>query len=191
MHKYFNAFRLLASLLMIMLWSSGQAAAQNQGLGTDDGTASSDQFADALAVRNAAPIAGDEIAILRTFKIEKGAYDEFYRQSVEGVWPYFEKIGARIVGMWLVNHDAVETSQMRDYDEVILLTRYASVDHWQASRDPLKVGGNGPDAKALADAHAYRQSVTKSTTFLVLSGTLAHNGPYYMPAIDQPGGARQ
>jgi len=165
----------------LFAFSTVAVHARNEGIRAAEQT--SDPFAEPLSVRNQTPIDGEEIAILRTFKIEKGAYEEFYKRSVEGVWPYFEKIGARIVGMWLVDQDALDEAPEKAYDEVILLTRYASLDHWRASRDSLKIGGNGPDAKALLDAHAYRQSVTKSTTFLVLRGELARNGPYFMPAV--------
>mgnify|MGYP000362637374 CR=1 FL=1 len=70
-----------------------------------------------------------------------------------------------------------------DYDEAILLTRYAGLAHWRASRAPFELGGNGPDAQALAKAHQYRQSVTLETSFKILNGKLADNGPYHMPAV--------
>jgi len=85
--------------------------------------------------------------------------------------------------MWQVDPAAIDDSIVRDYDEAILLTRYASIEHWRASREGVALGGNGPDAQALAAAHGYRQSVTIETTFRVLRGSLADNGPYFMPAI--------
>jgi hypothetical protein len=33
---------------------------------------------------------------LRYFRIRKGSFDQFLKASVEGVWPYFEKIGSRV-----------------------------------------------------------------------------------------------
>ncbi|MEP3451900.1 MAG: hypothetical protein ABJN65_04535 [Parasphingorhabdus sp.] len=160
----------------------GAAHAQNKGLHTDD-DATSSQFGIPKAVRNAQPLAGEEVTILRSFKIKKGNYPEFYRQSVTGIWPYFEKIGARIVGMWQVDHGALDIEKSAGYDEAILLTRYASLAHWRASRAPFELGGNGPDAEALAKAHQYRQSVTLETSFKILNGKLADNGPYHMPAV--------
>ena len=85
--------------------------------------------------------------------------------------------------MWLVDHDALDSGQSKDYDEAILLTRYASLNHWRASRAPLDLGGNGPDAEALMKAHRYRQSVTIKTSFKILIGKPADNGPYHMPAM--------
>lgn len=51
-------------------------------------------------VRNDVAQSGEEIVTLRYFKIKKGSFDEFLRVSVEGVWPYFEKLGSRVIGMW-------------------------------------------------------------------------------------------
>lgn len=164
--------------------SANADSAQNQGLQTDEKSLAN-PFAQSKSVRNVQPIAGEEVTILRSFKIKKGSYDEFYQQSVTGIWPYFEKIGARIIGMWQVNHDALDAKQSNAYDEAILLTRYASIAHWRASRGPVELGGNGPDAEALMKAHQYRQSVTIETSFQVLKGKLADNGPYYMPAVKE------
>lgn len=160
----------------------GAAHAQNKGLHADD-DATTSQFTVPKSIRNAQPLVGEEVTILRSFKIKKGSYPEFYRQSVTGIWPYFEKIGARIIGMWQVDQGALDTQKSADYDEAILLTRYASLAHWRASRAPFELGGNGPDAEALAKAHQYRQSVTLETNFKILKGKLADNGPYHMPAV--------
>ena len=53
-------------------------------------------------VRNLAPQAGQEITTIRYWKIRKGTFTQFLKASQDGIWPYFEKIGARIVGMWKV-----------------------------------------------------------------------------------------
>ena len=50
-------------------------------------------------VRNLAPVAGQEITTIRYWKIKKGSFPQFLKASQEGVWPYFEKIGSRIVGV--------------------------------------------------------------------------------------------
>jgi hypothetical protein len=63
------------------------------------------------------------------------------------------------------------------------LTRYASLDHWRASRSGVALGGNGPDTEALAAAYLFRQSVTIETTFKVLRGSPADNGPHFLPAV--------
>lgn len=142
-------------------------------------------FSQPIAVRNERPQMGTEIATLRRFRIQKGAYPEFYKRSKEDIWPFFEKIGSRVVGMWLVSSEALGSSEAPEFDEVVLLTRYASLEHWKATRNAITLGGNGPDAKAAADASAYRESVTIETSFEVLEGTTANNGPYFMPGTKE------
>src|SRR4030095_5193087 len=83
-------------------------------------------------VRNNVAQPGEEVVTLRYFKIKKGTFDQFLKASVEGVWPYFDKIGARIVGMWkVITPEGVADGPQasKDYEEVYLLTRYASVEH--------------------------------------------------------------
>jgi hypothetical protein len=136
-------------------------------------------------VRNEAARPGDEIVTLRYFKIKKGSFDQFLRASVEGVWPYFEKIGSRIVGMWqVIPAEGVEGAPKLspDFDEVYLMTRYASLEHWAATRDAENMGGNGPDWDKCRQALAVRNSLTLSTHVTFLKGR-AGGGPYFMPAV--------
>ncbi len=139
-------------------------------------------------VRNDVAQPGDEIVTLRYFKIKKDSFDEFLKVSVEGVWPYFEKLGSRVIGMWKVITPAgVDGAppENKDYDEIYLSTRYASLDHWKASRDAVQHGGNGPDwvkCKAVLDR---RNALTISTNVIFLKGRMAPGGPYYMPGLDE------
>ena len=55
-------------------------------------------------VRNDLPKEGTELLVLRHQKFHKGGHDAYFRLSREGVWPWFEKIGSRIVGQWMVIH---------------------------------------------------------------------------------------
>jgi hypothetical protein len=185
-------FRLgLAALCFAFVVNSSTVIAQtatHKGLGSPQGIlALEEMFKTPVSVRNKMAQSGEEISILRYFKIKKGTYPEFHRRSVEGVWPYFEKIGSRVVGMWRVDQVSLNQGGHPDYDEVYLLTRYASIAHWKASRNFMKLGGNGDDAKALVDALSYRSSVTLETSFTILRGTIAHNGPYYMPGMEEAG----
>jgi hypothetical protein len=139
----------------------------------------------AVPVRNEAARPADEVVTLRYFRIKKGTFDQFLKASLEGVWPYFEKIGSRIIGMWQVfPAEGVEgpSKPSADYDEVYLMTRYASVEHWAATRDPVKMGGNGPDWEKCRAALALRNSLTISTTVTFMKGR-AGGGPYYMPGL--------
>lgn len=140
-------------------------------------------------VRNDVAQAGEPVVTLRTFQIKKGTFPEFVKASREGVWPYFEKIGARVIGMWQIIHPTVDGKTIgadhAEFDEVVLMTEYASLDHWRATRETVAHGGNGPDWEACAAALAYRRSVTLDTSVQFLKGETWDNPPYYMPGLDE------
>ena len=141
---------------------------------------------EAHPVRNDVPQRGDEVLTLRYFRIKKGSFPEFLKASQEGVWPYFEKLGARVVGMWKVIHPEVSTDkESPDYDEVWLMTRYASVEHWAASREPQKHGGNGPDWDACAAALEVRRALTLETRVQFLQGSTWESPPIFLPGLDE------
>jgi hypothetical protein len=138
-------------------------------------------------VRNDVAQPGQEIVTLRNFHIKKGTFDQFLKASQEDVWPYFEKIGARIVGMWQVFDPEAGpggTSPGKDYDEVYLMTRYASVAHWRATRSPTLLGGNGPDWEKCSRGLEVRRSLTISTSVIFMQGAL-NNKPYFMPGLKE------
>ncbi len=126
-------------------------------------------------------IGADGIVTLRYWKIRKGSFPEFLAASQNGVWPYFEKIGSRVIGMWQVQPTPGEAEASADYDEVYLATRYASVEHWAATRDAVSLGGDGPDYQALQDALAIRRDLTIETRLTFLSGATGPMGPYFLP----------
>jgi len=140
-------------------------------------------------VRNDVAHPGEEIVTLRYFRIKKGTFDEFLRVSIEGVWPYFEKLGSRVIGMWKVitptGIDGAPSTENKDYDEVYLSTRYASLDHWKASRDAVQHGGNGPDWTKCKAALDRRNALTLSTNVIFLKGSMAPGGPYFMPGLNE------
>lgn len=142
-----------------------------------------------MPVRHDVPRPDEGFLTLRYWRLERGSYDEFWRLSAEGLWPFFEKMGARIVGTWrVVVPPGGEEAGMRehpDYEEVYMLVRYASFEHWQATRDMAGTGGNGPDfLKARAAAAARRPMVLDSwVTFL--EGHQWHDGPVFTPPLDE------
>lgn len=140
-----------------------------------------------IAVRNDVPRKTDEILTLRYFRIKKGSFPQFLELSVNGVWPYFEKVGVRIVGMWqIIDPDAGQNaSTQKDYDEAWLLTRYASLDHWRATREPWRIGGNGPDWQACKRAMDLRRELTLSSELRVLKGLLSNTPPSFMPELGE------
>jgi hypothetical protein len=153
----------------------------------------------AVAVRNERAQSGTPITTMRHWRVRKGSFPQFLKVSQEGVWPYFEKIGARVVGMWQVMNVTLDDQAgglensgyqvMRDngkgYDEVVLVTRYASLDHWQATRNAVSLGGNGPDYDALIEALAVRRELTIETSLTFLQGFNGPNDPYYLPGTDE------
>ena len=132
-------------------------------------------------VRNLPPQKGEEIVTIRYFKIKKGSFPEFLAASQNGVWPFFEKIGARIVGMWQVIPDPEGGGITIDYDEVYLMTRYASLEHWSATRRAAALGGDGPDFAALQAASAVRQSLTLESRVTYLKGVTGPLPPIFLP----------
>ena len=145
--------------------------------------------ADPIAVRNDVAQAGDEIVTFRHFRIEKGRFDEFHTASEEGVWPYFEKLGSRVVGMWKRIHPVVDGEAVSDenaeYDDVYLMTRYASVAHWRATRDMAAHGGNGPDWVKCREALTFRRAITQETSLMFFQGHVWDNAPWFMPGLDE------
>jgi len=142
-----------------------------------------------IPVRNDVARAGEPIVTKRYFKIKKGSFPEFLEASQQGVWPFFEKIGSRVIGMWQVIHPAeagkAAPPDAADYDEVYLMTQYASVAHWKASRKMAEMGGNGPDWTKAREALALRASLTLATRLEFLRGSTWHNPPYYMPGLGE------
>jgi hypothetical protein len=51
--------------------------------------------ANPIAVRNQTAQPGREVLVLRHQQLRKGAHDDYYRASREGVWPWYEKIAIR------------------------------------------------------------------------------------------------
>ncbi len=133
-------------------------------------------------VRNDIARPGQEIVTLRYFRIKKGTFDQFLKASQEDVWPYFEKIGSRIVGMWQVFDP--EGGASKDYDEVYLMTRYASVAHWRATRDATLLGGDGPDWEKCRRGLDIRQNLTITTNVVFMQG-IQNNHPYFMPGLKE------
>lgn len=136
-------------------------------------------------VRNLAARPGEEIVTIRYWKIKKGTFPQFLEASRTGVWPFFEKIGARVVGMWQVIPPPDGKEASADYDEVYLTTRYASLEHWAATRDAAAMGGDGPDYAALQNALAVRRSLTIETKVTYLKGATGPLGPVFLPGTGE------
>ena len=139
-----------------------------------------------VAVRNDRPQAGQEVLVLRHQELKTGAHDEYYRASRAGVWPWYEQIGTRVVGQWLVvERDGAAVASVATED-AYRLARYASVDHWRATRDNAnaQLGGNGPSREKSAQSGRDRTGVqTGSKGAYFLQGENAPTRPLYMPGL--------
>ena len=137
-------------------------------------------------VRNDIPQEGTELLVLRHQKLHKGGHEAYFRLSREGVWPWFEKIGSRIVGQWMVIHpDGSEGNPA--FDNGYRLARYASYDHWKATRQGhLLLGGNGADYRRNREALSARNHYAAgSDGAYFLEGATATTRTYYMPALEE------
>jgi hypothetical protein len=105
------------------------------------------------------------IVVQRSFIIERGSFAEFERLSREGIWPYMEARGCRIVGLFTNVHGGPN-------DEVILLTAYDSLAHWEATRLDVAPPTDDPQLKALqqkaVEAGRERNKLTRVSSTRVL-----------------------
>lgn len=141
-----------------------------------------------FAVRNDRPRAGHEVLVLRHQQLKKGAHDEYYRASRAGVWPWYEQIGTRVVGQWLVTERDGASVEAASADDAYRLARYASVEHWRATRDTenAQLGGNGPSREKSVQSGRDRAGVqTGSKGAYFLQGDSAPTRPLYMPGLSE------
>jgi hypothetical protein len=135
-----------------------------------------------VAVRNERPRPLEpEVLVLRNQELARGAHDQYYQASREGVWPWFEKIGTRVVGQWLVI-----SPSPGEIEDAYRLARYASFEHWRATRDAenASLAGNGPNRDKNTQAGRARVGVQKgSKGAYFLQGHMAPDMPFYMPRV--------
>src|SRR5712671_67418 len=130
-------------------------------------------------VRNDVAKQGEELLVLRNHRLRKGGHERFYQSSRDDVWPYFERTGPRIVGQWKVVHS--EAAAPSDGEDVYRLVRYASFEHWQATRLRGAIGGDGPASEKDQKGRVERAALelgSKGAYFL--QGQMAPGGPYFM-----------
>ncbi len=147
---------------------------------------SAQEAAPARPVRNDTAQAGTELLVLRHQKLIKGGHESYFRLSSDGVWPWFEKIGSRIVGQWKVIHpDGPDEDP--EFDDGYRLARYASYTHWKATRQGhVLLGGDGPDYRRNRESlRARSHFAAGSDGALFLEGVTAATRPYYMPALEE------
>jgi hypothetical protein len=106
------------------------------------------------------------VVVQRSFIIERGAAAEFERLSRDAIWPYFEARGCKILGLFANVYGGPS-------DELILLTAYDSLAHWESTRAGVPPPpGSSPDlielAKRSAEALRERAKLTRVSSARVL-----------------------
>lgn len=103
------------------------------------------------------------VVVQRSFIIRRGSFKEFEQLSREGIWPYMEARGCKIVGFFTNMHGGAS-------NEVILNTAYASMAHWESTRDDAPVPASAEDA--VRSLHgAYLEALSARRTLTEVSST--------------------
>ena len=126
-----------------------------------------------------------ELAVLRNHQLRKGGHEPFYQFSRDGLWPYFDRIGARVVGQWKLIEPA---NTAADREDVYRLTRYASFEHWLGTRsgNASPIGGDGPAWQKGQSGVIDRNNLELgSAGAYFLEGRVAPDGPYFLPPLQE------
>ena len=75
--------------------------------------------------------------------------------------------------------------EQESYDEVMMIVRYASYEHWRAAQDPARLIGNGPDFAAFETANTQRQALIQSSWQRFIQGDLYRSPPTYAPVMNE------
>jgi len=134
-------------------------------------------------VRHDVAKAGKEILVLRNHRLHAGGHEQFYQASRDDVWPYFERMGARVVGQWKVILSEAAAAPPGQED-VYRLVRYASVEHWEATRFQRTTVGDGPAFERDQKGRKQRAGIEiGSRGAFFLEGETAPGGPYFLPPL--------
>jgi hypothetical protein len=124
-----------------------------------DGVIESDMERLAPSVRpvDATPPRESGVYAHRWFWLQPRDWAEFIALSRDGVWPYFESDGCRILGLWR----SMEPGLLA---KALLITRYASVAHWERTRLQASAAPPGADEglyRAAQEAGRRRAEITE------------------------------
>lgn len=146
-------------------------------------------------IRNDVPRVGQqEVIMMRHAYLEQGSYGAWYEASSTGVWPWFERLGARILGDFEIIYPETDDATP-DQDEALRFARYASYEHWQATRGPavssdtggsIRLAGNGGLSNGSNEGLATRRQYSQgSRGGYFLMGYTAQTHPIYMPGLNE------
>ena len=125
---------------------------------------------------------GRETLVLRNHRLQAGGHEQFYQASRDDVWPYFERMGARVVGQWKVMRTDAPAPQGQE--DVYRLVRYASIEHWEATRFQRTTVGDGPAFERDQKGRKERATIeVGSRGAYFLQGHTAPGGPYFLPPL--------
>jgi hypothetical protein len=112
------------------------------------------------------------IVVERSFTIERGSLREFERLSREGVWPYMEARGCKILGLFTIMHGGQS-------NEVILWTAYDSMAHWEATRDDAGLPADTPaEVRALHEPYVAALTARRKLTVVTSTRVLRQITPH-------------
>lgn len=151
--------------------------------------------AQAVPVRNDVPRVGQqEVIMMRHAYLEEGQYDYWKQESVNGVWPWFGRLGARIIGDFEVIYPTGD-DESPGQDEALRFARYASYEHWQATRrvttnNPtggvIVLAGSGGLSAGNDAGLSNRGTVAQGSKEAVfLQGYMAETRPIFMPGTGE------
>jgi hypothetical protein len=116
--------------------------------------------------------------------LQAGGHEQFYQASRDDVWPYFERMGARVVGQWKVIRSDAPAPQGQE--DVYRLVRYASIEHWEATRFQRTTAGDGPAFEMDQRGRKERAAIEVSSRgAFFLQGETAPGGPYFLPPLQE------
>ncbi len=88
------------------------------------------------------------------------------------------------MGQWKVIES--KSPAPSDLEDVYRLVRYASIEHWQATRFQTSLVGNGPAFDKSLAGFSTRDAIEKgSKGIYFLQGKMAPGGPYFMPGLQE------
>ena len=131
-------------------------------------------------------VLSDGVYSLRSWKVRKDSFDEMLRVHQAYIMPFYERLGVRYLGFW-VEIPGPDQPVDAGYDNVYMLTRYDSIEHWQETRAPWAWRESDEDFLRMAMAIAQRRSYAIDEHHQFLSGYEGGHPPRRWRREEAPG----